>query len=168
MLKAMYGCVQASLLWHRLLVRVLKDIGFQQSEVDPCVMRMSDGLIVSIIMIYVDDLLLFAPKRVVDMVLKRLKDEFQWLTVEHGVMTMSYLGMQLVFGTDEIVIDMVFYLENVLKDMKGLVRQSLPGTRNVFLVDKDLVLLEVEEASVFFTRLLLSYIILRRGRDLIS
>jgi hydrogenase maturation factor HypE len=160
MLKAMYGCVQASLLWHRLLVRVLKDIGFQQSEVDPCVMRMSDGLIVSIIMIYVDDLLLFAPKRVVDMVLKRLKDEFQWLTVEHGVMTMSYLGMQLVFGTDEIVIDMVFYLENVLKDMKGLVRQSLPGTRNVFLVDKDLVLLEVEEASVFFTRLLLSYIIL--------
>jgi hypothetical protein len=102
-------------------------------------------------MIYVDDLLLVAPKRVVDMVLKRLKDEFQWLTVERGVITMSYLGMQLVFDTDKIVIDMVFYLESVLKDMKGLVRQSLPGTRNVFQVDKDSVLLEAEEASVFHT-----------------
>ncbi len=47
------------------------------------------------------------------------------------------------------MIDMVFYLENVLKDMKGLVRQSLPGMRNVFQVNKDSVLLEAEEASVF-------------------
>jgi hypothetical protein len=34
MLKPMYGCIQASLLWYRLLVKVLKDIGFQQCEVD--------------------------------------------------------------------------------------------------------------------------------------
>jgi hypothetical protein len=38
MLKAMYGCVQASLLWHRLLVKVLKELGFEQCEVDPGVM----------------------------------------------------------------------------------------------------------------------------------
>jgi hypothetical protein len=112
-------------------------------------MRLLDGLIVSIIMIYGDNLLLIAPKRVVDMVLKTLKDEFQWLTVERGMITMLYLGMQLVFGTDKIVIDMVFYLESVLNDMKGLVRQSLPGMSNVFQVDKDSVLLEAEEASVF-------------------
>ena len=62
-------------------------------------------------MIYVDDLLLFATKVVVDMVLAKLKEKFQWLTVERGVVTMSYLGMQLVFGDDNITIDMVFYLE---------------------------------------------------------
>jgi hypothetical protein len=151
MLKAMYGCVQASLLWHRLLVKVLKGMGFEQSEVDPCVMRLIDNLMVHIIMIYVDDLLLFASKKVVDMVLQNLKHEFQWLTVERGVVTMSYLGMQLVFGEDKIVVDMVFYLENILSGIQGLTRQSIPGGRNVFQVDKDSVLLSEEEASCFHT-----------------
>ncbi len=89
MLKAMYGCVQASLLWYRLLVKVLKDIGFQQCEVDPCIMRLVDNFVVNVIMIYVNNLLLFATKLVVNIVLQRLKEKFQWLTVERGVITMS-------------------------------------------------------------------------------
>jgi hypothetical protein len=149
MLKAMYGCVQASLLWHWLLVKVLKSLGFQQSEVDLCVMRLVDNLMVHIIMIYVDDLLLFASKEVVDLVLQKLKQEFQWLTVERGVVMMSYLGMQLVFGDDKIIIDMVFYLEKVLEGIKGLTRQSLPGTRNIFQVDKYAELLNAEATSYF-------------------
>jgi hypothetical protein len=71
-------------------------------------------------MIYVDDLLLFATKAVIDMVLAKLKERFQWLTVERGVVTMSYLGMQLVFGDDNITVDMVFYLEKVLEGINGL------------------------------------------------
>jgi hypothetical protein len=151
MLKAMYGCVQASLLWHRLLVKVLKEIGFEQCVVDPCVMRLIDNFLVNVILIYVDDLLLFATKRVVDMVLQKLKDKFQWLTVERGVVTMSYLGMQLVFGEEYITIDMVFYLEQILNGIKGLNRQSLPGMRNVFQVDNDAALLTSEEAGIFHT-----------------
>jgi hypothetical protein len=151
MMKAMYGCVQASLLWHRLLVKVLKEIGFEQCQVDPCVMRLVDGLFVNVILIYVDDLLLFATKRVVNMVLQKLKDKFQWLTVERGIITMSFLSMQLVFGQEYIIIDMVFYLEKILDGIKGLNRQSLPGTRNVFQVDKDAVLLTSEEAGFFHT-----------------
>jgi hypothetical protein len=53
MLKAMYGCVQASLLWHRLLVKILKGIGFQQCEVDPCEMRLIHNSMVNINMILV-------------------------------------------------------------------------------------------------------------------
>jgi hypothetical protein len=55
MLKAMYGCVQASLLWYKLLVKVLSGIGFSVSEVDPCVMRLVVGGVVNVILIYVDD-----------------------------------------------------------------------------------------------------------------
>jgi hypothetical protein len=151
MLKAMYGCVQASLLWHRLLVKVLKDLGFEQCEVDPCVMRLVNNFMVHVIMIYVDNLLLFAMKAVVDMVLAKLKESFQWLTVEHGVLTMSYLGMQLVFGDNNITVDMVFYLEKVLEGISGLTRQSIPGTRNVFQVDKDAALLGKDQATYFLT-----------------
>jgi hypothetical protein len=64
---------------------------------------------------------------------------------------MSYLGMQLVFGEDDITVDMAFYLEQILSGIKGLNRQSLPGMRNVFQVDKDAVLLTSEEAGFFHT-----------------
>jgi hypothetical protein len=63
MLKAMYGCVQASLLWYKLLVQVLKGIGFKVSEVDRCVMRLIVDGVVNIILIYVDDLLVFARRK---------------------------------------------------------------------------------------------------------
>jgi hypothetical protein len=51
MLKAMYGCVQASLLWYKLLVEVLSSIGFVVCEVDRCVMRLIANGVVNIILI---------------------------------------------------------------------------------------------------------------------
>jgi hypothetical protein len=66
----MYGCVQASLLWYKLLVQVLEGIGFKVSEVDRCVMRLIVNGVVNIILIYVDDLLVFATRAVVELVLQ--------------------------------------------------------------------------------------------------
>jgi hypothetical protein len=43
------------------------------SEVDRCVMRLGIGGIVNIILIYVDDLIVFAIKEIVDLVLETLK-----------------------------------------------------------------------------------------------
>ncbi len=43
------------------------------SEVDRCVMRLVIGGIVNIILIYVDDLIVFAIKEIVDLVLETLK-----------------------------------------------------------------------------------------------
>jgi hypothetical protein len=51
MLKAMYGCVQACLLWYKLLVEVLSSIGFVVCEVDRCVMRLIANGVVNIILI---------------------------------------------------------------------------------------------------------------------
>jgi hypothetical protein len=59
--------------------------------------------------------------------------------------------MQLVFGKDCITVDMVFYLEKVLEGISGLTRQSIPGTRNVFQVNKEVVLLGSKEATYFHT-----------------
>ena len=63
LLKAMYGCVQASKLWYKLLIRVLTGVGYVVSETDPCVLRrVVDGM-TFVILIYVDDLLIFASRR---------------------------------------------------------------------------------------------------------
>jgi hypothetical protein len=97
MLKAMYGCVQASLLWYKLLVQVLESIGFKVSEVDRCVMWLVVGGVVNIILIYVDNLLVFATKAVTDLILQTLKKRFTWLTVEREEVNFLYLGMQFIF-----------------------------------------------------------------------
>jgi hypothetical protein len=93
MLKAMYGCIQASLLWYKLLVQVLESIGFKASEVDRYIMWLVVGGVVNIILTYVDDLLVFATKAIKDLVLQTLKERFTWLTVEREEVNFSYLGM---------------------------------------------------------------------------
>jgi hypothetical protein len=64
--KAMYGCVQVSKLWFNLLIKVLKSQGYVVSEVEPCVMRRVVNGMIFIILIYVDDLLIFALKEEMD------------------------------------------------------------------------------------------------------
>ena len=39
LLKALYGCVQASKLWFNKLTKVLHREGYEHSPADPCVMR---------------------------------------------------------------------------------------------------------------------------------
>jgi hypothetical protein len=39
MLKAMYGCIQASALLYALIKKFLEDLGYEASEVDPCIFQ---------------------------------------------------------------------------------------------------------------------------------
>jgi hypothetical protein len=149
MMKAMYGCVQASLLWYKLLVQVLSEIGFTVSEVDKCVMRLVVGGIVNIILIYVDDLLVFATKEIVDLVLKTHKNRFTWLTVECDEKQFSHLGMQLIWMTDHIIVDMKYYLGQILDNVSGLKRKSVPGGRETFEVSSASDPLGVEKSRWF-------------------
>jgi hypothetical protein len=151
MLKAMYGCVQASLLWYKLLVEVLSGIGFVVCEVDRCVMRLIVNGIVNIILIYVDDLLVFATQDIVELVRKTLMNRFIWLTVEFGKTELSYLSMQLILKPDSIIIDMKHYLQQILECTEGLVRKSTPGGREMFQVTEAVESLDSEQ------RRLLSY-----------
>jgi hypothetical protein len=137
MLKAMYGCVQASLLWYKLLVQVLEDIGFKVSEVDRCVMWLIVDGVINIILIYVDDLLVFATRAVVKLILQTLKSRFTWLTVEREEMNFSYLGMQLILSKQSIVIDMLYYLQQILDNVSNLVQKAIPGGRETFQVSAE-------------------------------
>jgi hypothetical protein len=68
LLKALYGCVQASKLWFKKLSKFLQAEGYEPSPTDPCLMRkIVDGCIF-LLLIYVDDILLFADL-----------DEIKWL-----------------------------------------------------------------------------------------
>jgi hypothetical protein len=168
MLKAMYGCVQASLLWYKLLVEVLSGIGFVVCEVDRCVMRLIVDGVVNLILIYVDDLLVFATKDIVDLILKTLTDKFTWLTVEQDQKQFSYLGMQLIWLHDRVVVDMKHYLRQILDGVEGLTRKSIPGGRETFQIVSEVELNNEKKAYFHTVTAKLLYLAKRARPDILT
>jgi hypothetical protein len=60
LLKAVYGCVQASKLWFKKLTKVLRHEGYDHSPTDPCIMRWIVRDKIFLLLIYVDDIRIFA------------------------------------------------------------------------------------------------------------
>ena len=58
--KALYGCVQASRLWLNKLIKFLKKQGYKQSLTDPWVMCKVDGDKISLLLIFVNDIMVIA------------------------------------------------------------------------------------------------------------
>jgi hypothetical protein len=57
LLKALYGCVQASALWYQLIRRFLEELLYVVSPTDPCVFVRQVGGRIFILLLYVDDIL---------------------------------------------------------------------------------------------------------------
>lgn len=58
--KAIYGLKQASRQWNKKLDQALKQIGFRQSALDPCVYFQVNGVKRTYIAVYVDDSMVFS------------------------------------------------------------------------------------------------------------
>ena len=75
-LKALYGLVQSAALWYDALSTFLKNLGFVANPLDECVLMHTTDAGVLIIILYVDDILLLADKKVmVDWLLGELEEE---------------------------------------------------------------------------------------------
>lgn len=94
MLKVMYCCVQVSRLWFELLTRVLLEAGYKSAAMDECIKCKVDGEGIHIIIIYVDNLLILASGKEMDVLKQQLVQKFQWITMEVKD-CISYLGMQI-------------------------------------------------------------------------
>jgi hypothetical protein len=57
LLKAMYGCIQASALWYAYIRREIEKMGYTASETDRCVFVKQVGDRIFILMLYVDDIM---------------------------------------------------------------------------------------------------------------
>jgi len=135
LLKALYGCVQASKLWFDKLIRFLRSEGYEQSPTDPCVMRkIVDGKI-CLLLIYVDDILVIAQRDEIDRLQKRFTEEFTWITMDVGKKH-SYLGMQICFEDGYVTLDMIHYISKMLESVESLEETSVLANKNIFVVDK--------------------------------
>jgi hypothetical protein len=94
MLKAMYGCIQASSLWYQMLRKLLEQRGYEMSQTDHCVFRKMVGDRIFILLVYVDDILALVDKTEAEKLQKFLDNRFGKVQFEVG-RQLSYLGMRI-------------------------------------------------------------------------
>ena len=102
--KTIYGLVQSARMFFKKLVQKLRDIGFQQSKADPCLLIWNSEYGVVYIAIYVDGCYCVGHTKALDKFKDLLKRETQnveafTLTVTHG--TSDYLGCEVIFSDDK-------------------------------------------------------------------
>ena len=163
LLKALYGCIQASKLWFNNLVRFLKSEGYEHSPTDPCVMRKIEGKKIFLLLIYVDDILVIASREEMDRLKARFIKEFQWITMEVGA-THSYLGMQIKLYEGYTTIDMKYFIEKMLTEVNSEKTFATPATKKIFDVNDAAVVLNEEERKKFHSMVAKILFLSKRAR----
>ena len=78
LLKALYGCKDSPRLWHKMLVKFLKNLGFTQSNGDPCLLFKIGKGEYTIMTLVVDDVLMATKtKQHADDLIKAFKKKFK-------------------------------------------------------------------------------------------
>ena len=99
LLMCIYGLVQAARQYYKKIVKILKSIGFEGGDVDPCLfVKKDDKLGLVYIALYVDDNLLVGHTLAVDDVIKKMKEKGLILKVENDLH--DYLSCKIVFSED--------------------------------------------------------------------
>ena len=112
LIKSIYGLKQAPRCWNVALDSYLKEIGFKQSESDPCIYLRNNGELF-VIAVYVDDLLLACKS--FDQIVSVKNMCKKYLMPDIGPLK-HFLGVQIVQNKDEgkIFMNQQAYAERVL------------------------------------------------------
>ena len=112
--KALYGLKQAPRAWNHKLHEALIEMKFKRSENEPCVYISKQNKIITIIAVYVDDILIFYnSSKERDKVKKELKSKFEMKDL--GKIDV-FLGMKINQQGRTIKVDQRDYIEKLLKD----------------------------------------------------
>jgi hypothetical protein len=155
--KALYGTMQASLLFWKDLTATLKEWGYELNPYDTCVAnKMVNGKQCTVLW-HVDDLKIsHVDTSVVDELIRKLNEKYGTedpLTVTRGKIH-EYLGMTIDFTTNDMVsIRMDDYVEGILdearEDMWGVA--ATPAADHLFQVNEDGNKLKEADAQYFHT-----------------
>ena len=154
--KALYGTVDASLLFWLKLSGSLKDMGFEMNPYDWCCMnKMINGKQCTILW-HVDDIKIsHVDSSVVTCILDTINDEYgktDPLTVTRGKVH-DYLGMKIDFShPGKVKFTMIDYIGEILdalpEDMRG--EMATPAAAHLFDVEEETpTLLSSEDATLF-------------------
>ncbi len=166
--KALYGCVQASKLWYNKLTKVLWVEGYKHSPTDHCVMRKVVNGKVFLLLIYVDDILILADTTEIEWIKKFFVREFTWITMQVDN-SHSYLGMQISLEKGIATIDMSNFIDKLIGECKNLWEFTSPAVKNAFSVDPEAEVLKEADRKLFHMMVAkLLYLAKRARPDLLT
>jgi len=168
LLKALYGCVQASKLWYEKVRKFLERLGYVRGEVDLCVFRRVIGEKVYLLTLYVDDILLIAEKTEIERMERAFQAEFRWITMAVGNSHL-YIGMKLTVDKGYVVLDMRYYLQNLLEPFDNPQVKVVPGNKETFSVEEAAEKLNLKKKTLFHSTVArLLYLSKRARPDIIT
>jgi hypothetical protein len=145
LIKALYGCVQSALLWYKLLVETLMDLGFKLNPTDACVANaMVNGKQCTIAWYVDDNKISHVDPNIVTNVINNIESRFGKMAVTRGDEHV-FLGMKIKFDrTNKTVsIDMNDYAQEAIEDFLEHDAQKL----NVATTGAQRTLFEIDEKS---------------------
>jgi hypothetical protein len=174
--KALYGTLQAALLFWQNLSTQLQEWGFKINPYDFCVANKTINKRQCTIVWHVDDLKIsHTDRKVVTTILNLLDGRYGQeivggkrapLTITRG-RTHDYLGMTLDYTEDGVVkIDMRDYVSKILeelpKDMEGTA--TTPAAGHLFVIRDEAVTLGTKDSEFFHTTVAKLLFLCKRGR----
>jgi hypothetical protein len=141
--KALYGLIEAGLLWHKNMVTAMEEFGFQQNTKDPCVFnKMINGNQLTVC-VYVDDFLCTCvDESSLDWLAEQLRVRFKDVTVKKGPV-LSWVGQTFDFSQDgKVKVTMSHYVEELLKFSGVTGYAATPASESLYKIDEEAALLD--------------------------
>jgi hypothetical protein len=167
LLKALYGCIQSGQLWYAKISKVLRREGYIKMPTDPCIFRKMSGLVLCILILYVDDILLFADDVEINRVEAFMKKEFQWITVIKNN-TQSYLGMNITVEKNLVTVDMNYFTQQLLTEFTGDQTYTAPAVKECFKTEPSVMLDDDAKKRFHTTVAKLLYLSKRARPDILT
>jgi hypothetical protein len=170
-IRAIYGMLEAALLWYKKFRKELEAVGFKFNPYDPCVAyRLKKGS-QHTLLFHVDDLKSsHINSRVNDELDKWLQDKYG----EHGEVTIyrgkihDYLGMQLDYSVQgKVKIGMIEYVSEMLKHFPQTFKEyevaTMPASNALFNKGQGRIL-HKERADMYHTMVAKALFLCKRAR----
>jgi hypothetical protein len=136
LLKALYCCIQSGQLWYARIKKVLLREGYSPRPTDPCFIRCIEDKRIFILILYVNDILLFASLQEIECVKTYMMKEFQWITVVCDKIQ-SNLGMSMHIQEHQVVVYMKYYTRQLLQSFTNLKQYATPAIKECFEMESN-------------------------------
>lgn len=163
--RALYGCIQSTVLWYKELSSTLEGLGYSRNPYDTCVFnKMRDGL-VDTILVYVDDLMPTSTMQsVLDAVAEVLRVRYGGVTVktckEH-----DFLGVHWDFrAPGEVSLSMDGYVSNIVSKYNVTKKAKTLATYMSFQSNDDCPKVSNEKAQLFHSCVMELHYLVKRIR----
>ena len=138
LLRCLYGLKQAAAGWNTLISAFLLALGFVASRVDPCVFILRTGPHLTLVLLYVDDVILCGTSPAQRARIRAaLCGRFQMKVL--GPLT-HFIGFEFSVRRDSIKVSQQYYASQLLEEMSqlgALVPQTTPGAHGTQLSKSD-------------------------------